>query len=131
MLSQAMIAVYGYAAHETAEVLLRAKDLIDDLTEPAQKLVILYGIWACHYVGGEVVKQTDAAGEFLKEAERNNDAAALSVAHRIVGTTYVTKGEFAQHCHISRKPERSTICSMGPRRNTSTVRMLARPPYAT
>ena len=94
MLSQAMIAVYGYAAHETAEVLLRAKDLIDDLTEPAQKLVILYGIWACHYVGGEVVKQTDAAGEFLKEAERNNDAAALSVAHRIVGTTYVTKGEF-------------------------------------
>ena len=94
MLSQAMIAGYGYAARETAEVLLRAKDLIDDLTEPAQKLVILYGIWACHYVGGEVVKQTDAAGEFLKEAERNNDTAALSVAHRIMGTTYVTKGEF-------------------------------------
>ncbi len=95
MLSQAMIAGYGYAARETAEVLLRAKDLIDDLTEPAQKLVILYGIWACHYVGGEVVKQTDAAGEFLKEAKRNNDTAALSVAHRIIGTTYVTKGEFA------------------------------------
>jgi DNA-binding response OmpR family regulator/class 3 adenylate cyclase/predicted ATPase len=94
MLSQAMIAGYGYAARETAEALLRAKDLIDDSTEPAQKLVILYGIWACHYVGGEVVKQTDAAGEFLKEAERNNDAAALSVAHRIMGTTYVTKGEF-------------------------------------
>ena len=94
MLSQAMIAGYGYAARETAEVLLRAKDLIDDLTEPAQKLVILYGVWACHYVGGEVVKQTDAAGEFLKEAERNNDTAARSVAHRIMGTTYVTKGEF-------------------------------------
>jgi predicted ATPase len=89
-----MIAGHGYAARETAEVLLRAKDLIDHLTEPVQKLVILYGIWACHYVGGEVVKQTDAAGEFLKEAERNNDTAALSVAHRIMGTTYVTKGEF-------------------------------------
>jgi predicted ATPase len=94
MLSQAMIAVYGYAARKTAEVLLRAKDLIDDSTDPAQKLAILYGIWAGHYVGGEVVKQTDAAGEFLKEAERNNDTAALSVAHRILGTTYVTKGEF-------------------------------------
>jgi DNA-binding response OmpR family regulator/class 3 adenylate cyclase/predicted ATPase len=94
MLSQAMIAGYGYAARETAEVLLRAKDLIDDLTDPAQKLVILYGIWACHYVGGEVVKQTDAAGEFLKEAERHDDTAALSVAHRIMGTTYLTKGEF-------------------------------------
>ena len=95
MLSQAMIAVYGYAARETAEVLLRAKDLIDDVTDPAQKLAILYGIWAGHYVGGKVAKQTDAAGEFLKEAERNNDTAALSVAHRIMGTTYATKGEFA------------------------------------
>ena len=95
MLSQAMIAVYGYAARKTAEVLLRAKDLIDEETDPVQKLAILYGIWASHYVGGEVAKQTDAAGEFLKEAERNNDMAALSVAHRIMGTTYATKGEFA------------------------------------
>jgi predicted ATPase/DNA-binding response OmpR family regulator/class 3 adenylate cyclase len=94
MFSQAMIAVYGYAARETAEALLRARDLIDDETDPAQKLAILYGIWAGHYVGGEVAKQTDAAGEFLKEAERHTDAAALSVAHRIMGTTYVTKGEF-------------------------------------
>ncbi len=72
MFSQAMIALYGYAARETAAVLLRAKDLIDDETDPAQKLAILYGIWAGHYVGGEVAKQTDAAGEFLKEAERHN-----------------------------------------------------------
>ena len=95
MLSQAMIAGYGYAARETAEVLLRAKAHIDDLTDPAQKLAILYGIWACHYVGGEVAKQTGAAAEFLKEAERHNDTAALCVAHRIMGTTYLTKGEFA------------------------------------
>jgi class 3 adenylate cyclase/DNA-binding response OmpR family regulator/predicted ATPase len=95
MLSQAMIAGYGYAARETAEVLLRAKANIDDLTDPSQKLAILYGVWACHYVGGEVAKQTDAAGEFLKEAECHDDTAALCVAHRIMGTTYVTKGEFS------------------------------------
>ena len=86
--------VHGYAARETGEVLLRAKDLIDDVTDPALKLAILYGIWAGHYVGGKVAKQTDAAGEFLKEAERNDDTAALSVAHRIMGTTFVTKGAF-------------------------------------
>lgn len=95
MLSQAMIAVHGYAARETAEVLLRAKHLIDDLTDPVQKLAILYGVWACHYVGGEVAEQSAAAGEFLKEAERLQDTAALCVAHRIMGTTYTTKGEFA------------------------------------
>lgn len=95
MLSQAMIAAYGYAARETAEVLLRAKSHIDDLTDPAQKLAILYGIWACHYVGGEVARQTSSAAEFLTEAEHHNDTAALCVAHRIMGTTYLTKGEFA------------------------------------
>jgi DNA-binding response OmpR family regulator/class 3 adenylate cyclase/predicted ATPase len=95
MLSQAMIAAYGYAARETAEVLLRAKSHIDDLTDPSQKLAILYGIWACHYVGGEVAKQTGAAAEFLTEAKRHNDTASLCVAHRIIGTTYLTKGEFA------------------------------------
>jgi DNA-binding response OmpR family regulator/class 3 adenylate cyclase/predicted ATPase len=95
MLSQAMIAVHGYAARETADVLLGAKDLIDDSTDPAQKLTILYGVWACHYVGGEVTQQTEAAAEFLKEAERHQDNTALCVAHRIVGTTHLTKGEFA------------------------------------
>jgi DNA-binding response OmpR family regulator/class 3 adenylate cyclase/predicted ATPase len=95
MLSQAMIAVHGYAARETADVLLRARDLIDDSTDPAQKLAILYGVWACHYVGGEVAQQTDAAAEFLKEAERRQDDTALCVAYRIVGTTHLTKGEFA------------------------------------
>jgi DNA-binding response OmpR family regulator/predicted ATPase len=94
-LGQAMIAVHGYAARETADVLLRAKDLIDDSTDPAQKLAILYGVWACHYVGGEVAEQTDAAADFLKEAERHQDNTALCVAHRIVGTTHLTKGEFA------------------------------------
>ena len=72
MLSQAMIAAYGYAARETAEILLQAKSHIDDLTDPAQKLAILYGIWACHYVGGEVAKQTGSAAEFLTEAERHS-----------------------------------------------------------
>jgi DNA-binding response OmpR family regulator/class 3 adenylate cyclase/predicted ATPase len=94
MLSQAMIAGYGYAAPETANVLLRAKAHIDELTDTSEKLAILYGIWACYYVGGEVAKQTGAAVEFLAEAERHNDSAALCVAHRMMGTTFLTKGEF-------------------------------------
>jgi predicted ATPase len=59
------------------------------------KLTILYGLWACHYVRGEVAEQTGAAAEFFALAERHNDTAAMCVAHRIVGTTYLTKGEFA------------------------------------
>jgi class 3 adenylate cyclase/predicted ATPase len=99
MLGQATIASRGYAAPETEEIMLRAKSLIDDQTDPSQKFGILYGIWAHHYGEGEAAKQRDAAAEFLAEAERHNDRAALCIAHRAVGTTYVTTGEFAEGLH--------------------------------
>src|SRR5262249_7894715 len=101
MLGQAMIADRGYAAPETRKILLRAKTRFDDLTDPSQKFAILFGIWAghCHYVGGEGSKQRDAAIEFLAEAERHKDTAALCIAHRMLGTTCVTTGEFATAQH--------------------------------
>ena len=103
LLGQAMIAGRGYAAVETKEVLLQAKALIDDSTDPAQKFSILYGIWACYYVGGEVVLQRDAALDFIREAERHGDTAALCLSHRTLGTTYVTMGEFvAGRQHLER-----------------------------
>src|ERR1700732_3289435 len=40
-------------------------------TTPSQKFAILYGIWACYYVGGEVAIRA-AAEEFLAEAERHD-----------------------------------------------------------
>ena len=95
LLGQAMIAGRGYAAAETREVLLRTKALIDESTEPSQKFSVLYGIWACYYVGGEVTMQQRAAAEFLAEAERHGDNAAICIANRTLGTTYVTMGEFA------------------------------------
>jgi len=95
MLGQAMIASYGYAAPKTRETLLRARTLMDDSTEASQKFAVLYGIWASLYVAAEVARQRDAAVELFAEAERTNDTAALCIAHRLVGTTYVTMGEFA------------------------------------
>jgi len=41
-----------------------------------------------------VAQQREAAAEFLAEAERVNDPITLCVAHRLVGTTYLTMGEF-------------------------------------
>jgi len=95
LLGQAMIAARGYAAPETMKVLLRAKKLITDSTESSLKFAILYGVWACYYVGGHADMQQVAAAEFLAEAERCGDTRALCLAHRAMGTTYVTMGEFA------------------------------------
>jgi class 3 adenylate cyclase/predicted ATPase len=106
LLGQAMIAGRGYAAAETREVLLRAKDLIDGFTAPAQKFAILYGIWACYYVGGEVGMLRAAADEFLAEAEQHEDNAALCLSHRTLGTTLVTMGDFVGgRWHLERARE--------------------------
>lgn len=94
MLGQAMIASRGYAAPETKKILSRAKMLIDDQTDPAKRFAVLYGIWAGHYVGGEATKQRRVAIEFLAEAERHNDTAARCIAHRVLGTTCLVRGEF-------------------------------------
>src|SRR5215475_8061454 len=103
MLAQAMIASKGYSSPETMEVLLRAKKLITEATETSQRFTILYGTWACYYVGGEVNKQHVAATEFLSEAETHDDTAALCLAHRALGTTYFTMGEFsAARKHLER-----------------------------
>jgi predicted ATPase len=105
MLSQAMIASYGYAAPKLREALLRARALIDDSTDALQKFSVLYGLWASYYVAVELAKQQDTAREFLAEAERANDTALLCVAHRLVGTTYIQTGEFAaglRHLKIAR-----------------------------
>jgi class 3 adenylate cyclase/predicted ATPase len=103
MLGQAMIAGRGYAAPETKQVLLRAKSLIERDTESEQKFAVLYGLWACYYVGGEVAQQREAAAELLTEAERHGESAILCLAHRTLGTTYVTMGEFADgRTHLER-----------------------------
>src|SRR5262245_38426379 len=94
MLGQALIASRGYAAPETKKTLSRAKMLMDDRTDPAKRLSVLYGIWAGHYVGGEATKQRRAAIEFLAEAERHNDIAARCMAHRVSGTTCLVRGGF-------------------------------------
>jgi class 3 adenylate cyclase/predicted ATPase len=103
MLAQAMIASKGYSSPETMEVLLRAKKLITEATETSQRFTILYGMWACYYVGGEVNKQHVTATEFLAEAQNHDDTAALCLAHRALGTTYLTMGEFsAARKHLER-----------------------------
>jgi class 3 adenylate cyclase/predicted ATPase len=95
MLGQATIAMRGYAAPETIEILLRARSLINDLTDRSEKFAILYGIWAAFYVGGRSAEQQSSAAEFLAEALRHDEAAWLCIAHRTLGTTCLTSGEFA------------------------------------
>jgi predicted ATPase/class 3 adenylate cyclase len=103
ILAQALIAARGYAAAETKETLLRARALLDDSTEPSQKFAVLYGLWACYYVGGEGDMLQRAAAELLAEAERDGHTAALCLSHRLLGTTYISMAQFdAARQHLER-----------------------------
>jgi class 3 adenylate cyclase/predicted ATPase len=103
MLAQALIAARGYAASETKETLLRARTLLDDSTEPSQKFSVLYGLWACYYVGGEGDMLRTAAAELLVEAERHGGTAVLCLSHRLLGTTYISTAQFgAARQHLER-----------------------------
>ena len=105
MMAQAMIAAHGYAATSTRQSLMQAKELIDESTSLSQKFAILFGIWICHHVAGDVAMQQDAALQFLAEAERADDTAVRCIAHRILGTTHVTMGEFAVGLHHLKQAE--------------------------
>jgi predicted ATPase len=103
MLAQALIAGRGYAATETKETLLRARALLDDSTEPSQKFSVLYGLWACYYVGGEGDMLPRAAAELLAEAKRHGQTAALCLSHRLLGTTCISMARFdAARQHLER-----------------------------
>ncbi len=92
--AQAMIAMRGYAAPQTKQALLQAKALIEGRAYSPAKFAILYGIWAASYVGGVSSEQRLAANEFRAQAERDGDAAALCIAHRALGSTFFTNGDF-------------------------------------
>ena len=89
------------ATRRRRETLLRAKALIDNLTTSSQRFSILYGIWACHYVGGEIVKQRDAALEFLAEAERHNDAGRVEGRVDVEGFTVILEEGGELHADVS------------------------------
>ena len=96
MLAQAMIARHGCGVASTWNALLRAKQTLEAGTDdPSQRFAIHYGLWACHYVRGEVSEQRNAALEFLSKAEQHADTAALCTAQRAVGITFFTMGQFA------------------------------------
>lgn len=94
LLTQVMIAMRGYAAPQTKEALLQAKAIMDGPTYSSAKFVILYGIWAASYVGGISAEQRLAANDFFAEAQKQNDAAPICIAHRALGTTLLSGGDF-------------------------------------
>ena len=98
-----LIHVKGHAALETKEAEERARLLIEQteaLGEPPEDPLllfsVLYGVWAASYIAfdGEVMREL--AAQFLALAEKHGATVPRMIGHRLMGTSLLFTGEFAQ-----------------------------------
>jgi tetratricopeptide (TPR) repeat protein len=89
-----LIAVRGYAAEETREVFARARALCLQLDNPAEYFQALYGLWGHSWMSGKNDEALSMANEFLSKAEASADIVPMMVAHRVVGSTLLSIGQF-------------------------------------
>jgi len=103
LLGGALTGTAGYAAPETGDAYLRARDLCQQIGETPQIFPALYGVWNLYYVSCKLRKARGFAEEFLDQAQRQKDRARLVAAHGMVGQTLTTLAEFESARHHSEK----------------------------
>jgi class 3 adenylate cyclase/predicted ATPase len=89
-----LIAVRGYAAEETRNSFERARSLCLKLENPPEHFQALYGLWGHSWMGGKNDKALALANEFLSRSQAGDDITLSMMAHRIMGSTLLTIGEF-------------------------------------
>jgi len=89
-----LIAVQGYAAPETREAFSRARMLCLNLDSPPEYFQALFGLWGHSWMGGKNDDALAMANEFLAKSREKSDSILSMVAHRVMGSTLLTIGEF-------------------------------------
>ena len=89
-----LIAVQGYAAPETREAFSRARTLCLKLDSQPEYFQALFGLWGHSWMGGKNDEALAMANEFLAKSRETSDSILLMVAHRVMGSTLLTIGEF-------------------------------------
>ena len=95
--------VKGYAAPEPKAAAERAGLLIEQaeaLGEPPEDPLllfsVLYGVWGANLLAFNADVVRDLADHFLTLAEKQGAAAPLLIAHRIMGTSLLSMGDFVE-----------------------------------
>jgi predicted ATPase len=101
-----LIAVQGYASAETREAFARALTLCLRLGNIPEYFQALFGLWGHSWMGGKNDDALRLADEFLSRSRALSEPVPLMVAHRVMGSTLFTIGEFqssAEHFEESVK----------------------------
>jgi class 3 adenylate cyclase/predicted ATPase len=89
-----LIAVQGYASAETREAFSRASTLCLRLGNIPEYFQTLFGLWGHSWMGGKNDEALRMAEEFLSRSRALSDPVLLIVAHRVMGSTLLTIGDF-------------------------------------
>lgn len=89
-----LIAVRGYAADEAREAFARARALCLKLDNAPNYFQALFGLWGHSWMGGKHGEALSMANEFLTRSQASDDPIPSMVAHRVMGSTLLTIGEF-------------------------------------
>lgn len=110
-----LIAVRGYASAETSEAFARARSLCLNLDDAPEYFQALFGLWGYSWMSGKNHDALSMANEFLSRAQDSADIVLLQVAHRVMGSTLLTLGEFASsRQHFEKTIELSTAAGERP-----------------
>jgi class 3 adenylate cyclase/predicted ATPase len=89
-----LIAVQGYASPETREAFSRACTLCRRIGNIPEYFQGLFGLWGHSWMSGQNVEALRMADEFLSRSRALSDPVLLMVAHRVMGSTLLTVGDF-------------------------------------
>jgi class 3 adenylate cyclase/predicted ATPase len=89
-----LIAVEGYASAETREAFSRARALCLRLGNIPEYFQALFGLWGNSWMSGKNDDALGMAEEFLSRCQALSDVVPRMVAHRVMGSTLLTIGDF-------------------------------------
>ncbi|HZT25713.1 MAG TPA: adenylate/guanylate cyclase domain-containing protein [Pseudolabrys sp.] len=89
-----LIAVQGYASAETREAFSRARTLCLRLGSVPEYFQALFGLWGHSWMSGKNDDALRMADEFMSRARALSETVPLMVAHRVMGSTLLTIGDF-------------------------------------
>ncbi|TAI63059.1 adenylate/guanylate cyclase domain-containing protein [Bradyrhizobium sp. Leo170] len=89
-----LIAVQGYASADTREAFSQARALCLRLGNIPEYFQALFGLWGNAWMSGKNDEALGMADEFMSRAQALPDAVPRMVAHRMMGSTLLTIGDF-------------------------------------
>jgi predicted ATPase len=93
---RAMMWSKGYAAQETKVAFTRARELVADVEDPAERFPTYYGLWVGSLMRGELASARATAKIFLGDAESAARSSEAAAARRVLGQTCLWQGDFRE-----------------------------------